>query len=56
MMNVYDEVIAAEARIRPYARQTPLEYAFGLSEAAQVYLKLENLQATGSFKLRGARF
>ena len=53
-MNVYDEVVAAEARIRPYVRQTPLEYAFGLSEAAQVYLKLENLQATGSFKLRGA--
>ncbi len=53
-MNVYDEVIAAEARIRPYARQTPLEGAFDLSDAAQVFLKLENLQATGSFKLRGA--
>ncbi len=56
MIDVHDEVVAAEARIRPYARQTPLEEAFGLSEAAQgrVYLKLENLQATGSFKLRGA--
>ena len=53
-MNVYHEVIAAEARIRPYARQTPLDAAFDLSDAARVFLKLENLQATGSFKLRGA--
>ena len=53
-MNVHDEVIAAEARIRPYARRTPLEGAFDLSDAARVFLKLENLQATGSFKLRGA--
>lgn len=53
-MNVHDEVVAAEARIRPYVRQTPLERAFDLSDAAQVFLKLENLQATGSFKLRGA--
>lgn len=53
-MNVYDEVIAAEAQIRPYVRQTPLDVAFDLSDAAQVFLKLENLQATGSFKLRGA--
>ena len=53
-MNVYDEVVAAEARIRPYVRQTPLDAALGLSDAAQVFLKLENLQATGSFKLRGA--
>ena len=56
MINVHDEVVAAEARIRPYVRQTPLEYAFDLSAATQgrVYLKLENLQTTGSFKLRGA--
>jgi threonine dehydratase len=54
MINVYDEVLAAEARIRPHIRRTPLEYAFDLSGAQQVYLKLENLQATGSFKLRGA--
>jgi len=53
-MNVHDEVLAAEARIRPYVRQTPLDAAFNLSDAAQVFLKLENLQATGSFKLRGA--
>lgn len=56
MMNVYAEVIAAEARIRPYVQETPLLYTASLSDAAQahVYLKLENVQTTGSFKLRGA--
>jgi len=48
--------IAAEARIRPYVRETPLAYSPRLSEAARarVFLKLENRQETGSFKLRGA--
>lgn len=48
--------VAAEARIRPYVRETPLHLARGLSEAsrARVFLKLENLQETGAFKLRGA--
>ena len=48
--------VAAEARIRPYVRETPLQLARGLSEAsrARVFLKLENLQETGAFKLRGA--
>jgi len=46
----------AEARIRKYIRETPLErsvYLSGLGHA-DVYLKLENLQYTGSFKARGA--
>ena len=46
----------AESRIRPYVRQTLLEYSPFFSEAtqAQVFMKLENLQHTGSFKVRGA--
>lgn len=36
------------------ARKTDLLYAQNLSHAAQIYLKTENLQVTGSFKLRGA--
>lgn len=46
----------AEQRIRPYLRETPLDFAHELSErcTAEVYLKLENIQYTGSFKLRGA--
>jgi threonine dehydratase len=56
MLDIKSEVLAAEARIRPYIRRTPLEYSFFLSEmsGANVYLKLENLQYTGSFKTRGA--
>lgn len=46
----------AEARIAGRIRSTPLDYSHRFSEAtgARVWLKLENLQYTGSFKLRGA--
>lgn len=46
----------AAGRIAPHIRHTPVEYSHSLSEvsSAEVYLKLENVQATGSFKLRGA--
>jgi len=47
---------AAELRIRPYVIETPVLLSRRLSELsdAQVFLKLENLQHTGSFKVRGA--
>jgi threonine dehydratase len=50
------DVLAAEARIRPYIRETPVEdsEALGRRGGGRVRLKLENLQLTGSFKLRGA--
>jgi threonine dehydratase len=46
----------AEARIRVHVRETPIEASPVLSEfaGANVYLKLENLQVTNSFKARGA--
>lgn len=52
----YHEVMAAEERIRPFIRQTYLEYSPYFSElsGANVYFKCENLQHTGSFKSRGA--
>lgn len=48
--------IAALQRIRTYIRETPLTQSRQLSEStrANVILKLENMQETGSFKLRGA--
>lgn len=49
-----DAVLAARERIRPYVRETPAELSEGLSDGAEVYLKLEHLQHTGSFKFRGA--
>src|SRR5579884_2854619 len=50
------DVIAAADRIRPHIKRTPLLKSDALSELAgtDVYLKLENQQTTGSFKLRGA--
>lgn len=49
-------VLAAQNRISGYIRKTDLEYspAFSAETGAEVYLKLEMLQHTGSFKLRGA--
>lgn len=50
------EVLKAEKRIRIHIRETPVEYSPFLSQLGdcEVYLKLENIQLTGSFKLRGA--
>jgi len=55
-MDIAAEVIAAETVIRPYVRQTYLDYSpfYSRMTGAEVYFKLENLQHTGSFKLRGA--
>lgn len=50
------DVLAAARRIAPYVQRTPLERSAHLSDAlgADVWLKLECFQLTGSFKLRGA--
>jgi threonine dehydratase len=50
------DVRAAALRLAGVARRTPLERSPALSEAAgtDVYLKLEGMQRTGSFKVRGA--
>ena len=55
-MTIYKEVLSAEKRIRPHIRKTYLEYSPYLSSRVdgRVYLKLECLQHTGSFKYRGA--
>jgi threonine dehydratase len=52
----YDDVLAAAQRIAPYAVRTPLVESPGLSAktGGRVFLKLELLQRTGSFKFRGA--
>jgi threonine dehydratase len=50
------EIRAARTRLGGLALRTPLVYSRTLSRlaGAEVHLKLENLQTTGSFKLRGA--
>lgn len=51
-----DDVRAAAERLYEVLQPTPIEASRALSEAAgvEVLLKCENLQRTGSFKLRGA--
>lgn len=55
-MDYLEEILQAAQRIRPFVRETPLLRSAWLSRESggEVYLKLENLQHTGSFKLRGA--
>lgn len=50
------DIYRARQAIAPFVRRTPLVYSPELSAYAgtQVYLKLENQQETGAFKLRGA--
>ncbi len=45
----------AQKAIEPFAKRTPLNHSKALSDlsGANVYLKLENLQVTSSFKVRG---
>lgn len=50
------KILDAKERIKDVAVNTPFSFAPYLSEIAEcnVYLKKENLQTTGAFKLRGA--
>lgn len=50
------DVWQARKRIAPIVKKTPLVYSHRLSEIAEasVYLKLENMQDIGAFKVRGA--
>lgn len=55
-MVVYQDIEEAYERITRYKNPTPLQYSGTLSRMTgnQIYLKPENLQFTGSFKLGGA--
>ena len=53
MLNLND-FKRAHKSISPYINYTPLIHSLALSKNLEVYLKLECLQVTGSFKLRGA--
>jgi len=49
-----DQIKEAHKKISPHINYTPLIYSDFLSKNRTVKLKLESLQKTGSFKLRGA--
>ena len=55
----YEDVLQAAKTIEGKVERTPVMRALGLERffaGAEIYLKLENLQRTGSFKLRGATY
>jgi threonine dehydratase len=56
MVPTFADIQAAAARIAPYAVRTPLVESPSLNAltGGRVFLKLETLQRTGSFKFRGA--
>jgi threonine dehydratase len=49
-----EEIVAAQARIRDRVLRTPLVRLAAPNGAREIFLKLENLQPTGSFKMRAA--
>lgn len=52
----YEDILKARKQLEGVIHETPLHYSSTFSELSHnnVYLKLENLQKTGSFKVRGA--
>jgi threonine dehydratase len=52
----FEAIVAAHQRIVPYIHRTPVVTSASLDEiaGARLFFKCENLQRTGSFKIRGA--
>lgn len=55
-MLTIDKVFHASMVLKDIIRPTPLAKAYGIAEDCKLYLKPENLQNTGSFKLRGSGY
>ena len=55
-MITLDKIYHAAFVLKEVARRTDLSHAPNLLSDAELYLKTENLQVTGSFKLRGAYY
>ncbi|MCS7103816.1 MAG: threonine ammonia-lyase, partial [Candidatus Korarchaeum sp.] len=55
---IFSRIEEARALLRPVIHETPLMTSRTLSElsGSEVHLKMENLQKTGSFKVRGAYY
>lgn len=55
-MVTIDKVYDAAAVLKDVVRETDLIYAPKINPQSEIYLKTENLQHTGSFKIRGAYY
>lgn len=55
-MLTYEDILKAQEKMFGIVHKTPLDYSKTFSEFShnEIYLKLENLQKTGSFKVRGS--
>ena len=55
-MLTLDKVFEAQSMLRGVLRETKVVRAHGIAPECELYLKPENLQITGSFKVRGAAY
>ena len=55
-MLTIDKVYHAQQVLKEAIRETDVIYAPKIKDGAEVFLKTENLQVTGSFKVRGAYY
>lgn len=55
-MLTLDKVFHASVVLKNIIRPTPLAKAYGIAPDCKLYLKPENLQKTGSFKIRGSGY
>lgn len=55
-MLTLDKIFQAQVMLKGVVRETPLARATGIPTSCDLYLKPENLQNTGSFKLRGSGY
>ena len=55
-MLTLDKVFGAQVALKDIIRETNLVRAYGIAPECELYLKPENLQITGSFKVRGAGY
>ena len=55
-MVTIDKVFHASLVLKDIIRPTPLAKAYGIAPDCKLYLKPENLQNTGSFKIRGSGY
>ena len=55
-MVTIDKIFHAQVALKGIIRPTPLAKAYGIAPHCSLYFKPENLQNTGSFKLRGSGY
>ena len=51
-----DKVFDAQKVLKKIIRETNVVRAYGIASDCELYLKPENLQITGSFKVRGSAY